>query len=91
MFRVEEINSIDQLAGLRLNWQWLLGQTRGATFFQSLDWLEVYWKHFGKGQRLRALSCLVAIGLGRKKIVDVAVEMSIFGTKWVLVGKNGEE
>ena len=57
MFRVEEINSIDELAGLRLTWQWLLGQTREATFFQSLDWLEVYWKYFGEGQRLRALVC----------------------------------
>lgn len=55
MIRVEEVNNICQLASYRLPWNWLLPQTPGATFFQSLDWLEVYWKHFGDGQRLRVL------------------------------------
>ena len=53
MIHVEEINDLEQLAGRRLLWNALLPQTRGATFFQSLDWLEVYWRHFGAGQRLR--------------------------------------
>ena len=55
MIHVEEINELDQLAGRRLLWNALLPQTRGATFFHSLDWLEVYWQHFGAGQRLRTL------------------------------------
>ncbi len=55
MIHVEEINELDQLAGRRLLWNALLPQTRGATFFHSLDWLEVYWRHFGAGQRLRVL------------------------------------
>ncbi len=32
-----------------------MAQTPRATFFQSLDWLRVYWRHFGQGQKLRAM------------------------------------
>ena len=55
MICVEEINDLEQLACRRLLWNALLPQTPGATFFQSFDWLEVYWRHFGAGQRLRVL------------------------------------
>jgi CelD/BcsL family acetyltransferase involved in cellulose biosynthesis len=55
MIHVEEINDINQLASCRLHWNALLPQTPGASFFHSLDWLEVYWRHFGAGQRLRVL------------------------------------
>jgi CelD/BcsL family acetyltransferase involved in cellulose biosynthesis len=55
MIHVEEINDVYQLSGYRLLWNSLLPQTPKATFFQSLDWLEVYWKHFGSKQRLRVL------------------------------------
>ena len=55
MSHVEEINDIFQLEGYRLLWNALLPQTRNATFFQSFDWLKVYWEHFGVGQRLRVL------------------------------------
>jgi len=55
MKQVEEINDVARLARYRLLWKALLGQTAGSTFFQSLDWLLVYWKHFGHGQRLRVL------------------------------------
>lgn len=55
MAHVEEINDIHELAGYRLFWNLLLPQTRQASFFQSLDWLEVYWRHFGGDQRLRTL------------------------------------
>jgi CelD/BcsL family acetyltransferase involved in cellulose biosynthesis len=55
MVHVEEINDIHELASYRLFWSLLLPQTHQATFFQSLDWLEVYWKHYGRSQRLRAL------------------------------------
>jgi hypothetical protein len=33
----------------------LLSQTAGASFFQSLEWLEIYWRHFGEGRKLRTL------------------------------------
>jgi len=55
MIHVEEVNDIYQLVGYRTVWNALLPKTRGATFFQSFDWLETYWKHFGGGQKLRVL------------------------------------
>jgi CelD/BcsL family acetyltransferase involved in cellulose biosynthesis len=58
MAQVLEINRIEELADLRQEWGELLRQTPGASFFQSLDWLEVYWRHFGSGQQLRVLVVL---------------------------------
>lgn len=55
MIRVEEVNDVHELASYRLFWDLLLPKTRDATFFQSLDWLQAYWKHYGSDQRLRAL------------------------------------
>jgi CelD/BcsL family acetyltransferase involved in cellulose biosynthesis len=62
MPEVLEVNRIDELAQFRKEWATLLSQTRGASFFQSLDWLECYWQHFGQGQRLRVL---LAVEQGR--------------------------
>jgi CelD/BcsL family acetyltransferase involved in cellulose biosynthesis len=56
MSTVREINDPTELSSLRLQWNSLLPQTRGASFFHSLDWLEVYWKHFSAGQQLRVLA-----------------------------------
>jgi CelD/BcsL family acetyltransferase involved in cellulose biosynthesis len=53
---IREFNSIEELAPLRDTWHKLLVQTPHANFFQSLDWLEVYWKHYGARQRLRVLA-----------------------------------
>ena len=50
----------------RLAWQSLLLKTRDATFFQSLDWLETFWRHFGEDNQLRVLvvsSCGETIGI----------------------------
>ncbi|MFH1269237.1 MAG: GNAT family N-acetyltransferase [Planctomycetota bacterium] len=55
MIDVKEINQIDQLDDYRSEWRSLLGQTQGASFFQSLQWLEVYWRHFGADKKLRTL------------------------------------
>jgi CelD/BcsL family acetyltransferase involved in cellulose biosynthesis len=55
MSRVVEINSIEDLEPYRTAWHDLLRVTPLATFFQSLEWLEVYWRHFSTGQRLRVL------------------------------------
>jgi len=55
MPEVHEINSIEELSRYEADWQTLLAQTRHPSFFQSLDWLTVYWKHFGEHQRLRVL------------------------------------
>jgi CelD/BcsL family acetyltransferase involved in cellulose biosynthesis len=58
MLSVREINAIGELASLRSDWEELLGKTPGATFFQSLAWLEIYWRHFNAGQQLRVLLVL---------------------------------
>jgi len=52
---VREVNRIEQLADYRACWRSLVDQTEGASLFHCLDWLEVYWRHFGDGQRLRVL------------------------------------
>lgn len=55
MIEVVEVNEIEALAEYRRAWSGLLSQTPGATFFQSLEWLEAYWRHFGGEQVLRTL------------------------------------
>jgi preprotein translocase subunit SecE len=65
MHEVREINDIDALAEYRDVWSRLLVETPGATFFESFDWLAVYWRHFGRKQKLRVLMVmggLVAAG-----------------------------
>ena len=51
--RVTLVEEIEELRPYRSAWRTLLVATPQATFFQSLEWLEVYWKHFGKDKRLR--------------------------------------
>jgi len=53
--RVEEVGSLAGVEQRRDEWERLLLLTPGANFFQNPDWLEIYWKHFGEGQRLRLL------------------------------------
>jgi len=61
MLEVHEINLIDDLASLGASWADLLARTPGGTFFQSLPWLETYWRFFGpngltpENSRLRVL------------------------------------
>jgi hypothetical protein len=55
MLSVLEINSIEHLAAYKTDWEKLLSETPGATFFQSFEWLEAYWRHFGAGQTLRSV------------------------------------
>ena len=50
---VREVNDIGQLQLLQSDWRRLLLQTEGASFFQSLEWLTNYWRHFGQDQQLR--------------------------------------
>ncbi|MCO6046982.1 GNAT family N-acetyltransferase [Aeoliella sp. ICT_H6.2] len=55
MAEVTEINHPSDLAAYRATWNALLARTANATFFQTLDWLEIFWQHFGDDQRLRVL------------------------------------
>jgi CelD/BcsL family acetyltransferase involved in cellulose biosynthesis len=52
---VREFNDPARLQELRPAWSTLLEQTAGASFFQTLDWLEAYWRHYGQSQRLRVI------------------------------------
>jgi len=40
---IREMNSVDQLQASREAWSDLLRHTPNANFFQTLDWLKVYW------------------------------------------------
>ncbi len=55
MTHVREINRLHELTELHSEWGALLEQTAGASFFQTCQWLEAYWRHFGEGMRFRVL------------------------------------
>src|SRR3972149_6780639 len=55
---VLEINSIAELEPYRTDWHELLAETPAATFFQSYEWLAIYWRHFHSGKVLRTLVIL---------------------------------
>ncbi|QDU59057.1 GNAT family N-acetyltransferase [Aeoliella mucimassa] len=55
MAEVFEINDIDTLQAYRADWDRLFAETPDAHFFQTLDWLTLYWQHFGRDQQLRVL------------------------------------
>ena len=60
MIAISEINDIQRLNRFRLLWKDLYEKTPHASFFQSLDWLESYWNHYGRGKKLRTLIVSVA-------------------------------
>ena len=53
MPHVCEFSAISDLNPYRSDWNRLLRQTPGGTFFQSYDGLDVYWRHLSADQRLR--------------------------------------
>jgi hypothetical protein len=55
MTTVREINDPAELAPLRPAWEALVERTAGASFAHTLDWLSIYWKHYGADKRLRVL------------------------------------
>lgn len=52
---VVEINEIEALRSYHLAWTALHAETPRASFFQTLEWLESYWRYASDGQRLRVL------------------------------------
>lgn len=52
---VREIGDVGELADYKLLWNALLARTPSASFFQSLEWLTVFWRHYGRDMRLRVL------------------------------------
>ncbi|MDA7951345.1 MAG: GNAT family N-acetyltransferase [Pirellulaceae bacterium] len=55
MATIIEINKIEELEEYQLHWKALFSATREASFFQTLDWLKIYWRHFGADQKLVVL------------------------------------
>lgn len=55
MAHVREVNDITELRAYQSFWKGLLAKTPQASFFQTLEWLEIYWRHYGQGKRLRVL------------------------------------
>jgi len=55
MLRVIELNKTEDLSEYQSDWNRLLAVTPGGNFFQSLDWLQVYWRHYEADQKLRVL------------------------------------
>lgn len=66
MTEVVEINELNELLAYAAVWKTLFNRMPRATFFQTLQWLCAYWKHFSEDQRLRVLiaySCGEPIGI----------------------------
>ncbi|WP_158265228.1 GNAT family N-acetyltransferase [Blastopirellula marina] len=55
MANVIEVNRIEDLHAYALTWERLFRKTPHATFFQTLDWLQTYWKFYGQNKTLRVL------------------------------------
>jgi CelD/BcsL family acetyltransferase involved in cellulose biosynthesis len=55
MIDVQQIDDIEELGSYRLLWNSWLHETPHASFVHTPEWLETYWRHFGRGQELRAL------------------------------------
>ncbi|TWT78474.1 hypothetical protein Pla123a_12660 [Posidoniimonas polymericola] len=55
MAEVIEINDLQSLGAYRMAWNALFAETPRATFFQTYDWLCIYWQHFGEDKKLRVL------------------------------------
>lgn len=52
-FHVRVATSWPELVSWRDIWKSLYEQTADATFLQSWEWFDVYWRHFGNNQSLR--------------------------------------
>lgn len=55
MTDVVEINDIESLRSYHLAWTALHADTPRASYFQTFEWLENYWRHNAEGQTLRVL------------------------------------
>ena len=53
--QVKLLDSPEQLAPLRESWNRLWRQTPQTTFFGSWEWMDCFWRHFGRRKRLCVL------------------------------------
>lgn len=54
--QVRVIETLEDLEGLRSDWEGLLAMIPGVSIFSSWEWLVPWWRAFGHGQRLHVLS-----------------------------------
>jgi CelD/BcsL family acetyltransferase involved in cellulose biosynthesis len=53
---IKEISSFDELAQADADsWRRIAASSTAATIFQTWEWTNAWWRHFGKGKRLWAL------------------------------------
>lgn len=81
LFRVTEINGIDQLFDLRAVWNKVLDRSKNKNVFLTWEYLSTYWKHFGKDKKLRVL-CIEDNG-------NVAAIAPLRQTRYRLLGPLG--
>jgi len=72
-----EVNSLDNLAPYREDWNRLLKVTPGATYFHSYDWLASYWRHHGHSEDQRLRTILVLHGDKIVGIVPLVVRREV--------------
>ncbi len=84
MAEVVEYNRAEDLESLREDWAPLLAQTQGATFFQSLDWLQARSRWLGDESRMRVLAVYAGGGLVGILPLSISVEQSRLGSLRVL-------
>lgn len=51
------LTSPDSFAELAEAWKELIREAPTATPFQTFEWQSTWWRHYGKGKRLRILAC----------------------------------
>ena len=98
---VREVNDIDQLQSLQSDWFRLLLQTAEASFFQSLEWLTAYCRHFGQGEQLRTMLVeqdgvligIVPLVVRRMRLGTrvVGYPLDSWGTSYGPVGQSPEQ
>jgi CelD/BcsL family acetyltransferase involved in cellulose biosynthesis len=94
--RVEVVASLAELERLRPAWMALWHHARGATPFQSPDWLIPWWQHIGEGELLTIavldeaegrLAGLVPLYLyaqssGQRVVFPLGIATTITSTRW---------
>jgi len=73
---IREINDPAQLSELAIVWDRLHRRTKGATFFQTLEWLTITLRYFKREQKLRVL--VISEGDEPVGIVPFTVRMEKF-------------
>jgi len=55
MLKVKEIDDFSQFVALRDQWNQVLSKSEDNNIFLTWEWLSTWWRHFGKGRKLRIL------------------------------------